>query len=66
MVNGMYALINGAIIVDKIVIIAQEAEPAVPANKFRIWHDTTAEAERRWLVLGTDGTVEGNTKVEIS
>ncbi|GAJ09504.1 unnamed protein product [marine sediment metagenome] len=66
MVNGMYAVINGAIIVDKIVIIAQEAEPAVPAGKFKIWHDTTVELERRWLVLGTDGTVEGNQKVEIS
>jgi hypothetical protein len=66
MINGMYALINGAIIVDKIVIIAQEAEPAVPTGKFRIWHDTTVELERRWLVVGTDGTVEGNQKVEIS
>ncbi len=66
MVNGMYALINGAIIVDKIVIIAQTTEPAVPAGKFRIWHDTTPAAERRWLILGTDGTVAGNQKVEIS
>lgn len=66
MVNGMYALINGAIIVDKIVIIVQTTEPAVPANKFRIWHDNTPAAERRWLVLGTDGTVGGNQKVEIS
>ncbi|GAI76091.1 unnamed protein product, partial [marine sediment metagenome] len=32
----------------------------------RIWHDTTPAAERRWLILGTDGTVGGNQKVEIS
>ena len=64
-VNGRYvATINGE---PKIfVVIAQTTEPAVPAGKFRIWHDTTPAAERRWLILGTDGTVAGNQKVEIS
>ncbi|GAI68644.1 unnamed protein product [marine sediment metagenome] len=52
--------------IDDIMIIAQVAEPAVPAGKVRVWHDTTPAAERRWLVLGTDGTVAGNAKVEIS
>ena len=66
MINGMYALINGAVVVDKIMTITQTTEPAVPAGKYRIWHDNTPAAERRWLVLGTDGTVGGNTKVEIS
>ncbi len=49
--------------IDDVMIITQAAEPAVPADKFRIWHDTgTAQ---RWLILGTDGTVPGNMKVEI-
>ncbi len=59
-------LFKGNESIEDIMIIAQEAEPAVPAGKFRIWHDTTVELEKRWLVLGTDGTVEGNQKVEIS
>ncbi len=52
--------------IDDIMIIAQTTEPAVPAGKFRIWHDTTVELEKQWLVLGTDGLVTGNKKVEIS
>ena len=58
--------INGVSYVDDVLIIAQTTEPAVPAGKYRVWHDTTPAAERRWLVLGTDGTVAGNQKVEIS
>ncbi|GAI91846.1 unnamed protein product [marine sediment metagenome] len=52
--------------IDDIMIITQTTEPAVPAGKYRVWHDTTPAAERRWLTLGTDGTVAGNSKVEIS
>ncbi|MBT9161279.1 MAG: hypothetical protein DDT26_02584 [Dehalococcoidia bacterium] len=55
-----------AMIIDAIMIVAQPAEPAVPTGLFRVWHNTTVGAVRRWLVLGTDGTVAGNRKVEIS
>lgn len=52
--------------IDDIQVVAQMVEPAVPASKLRVWHDNTPAAERRWLILGTDGTVGGNQKVEIS
>ncbi|MBA7612427.1 hypothetical protein ES703_19663 [subsurface metagenome] len=57
---------QGVHAIDDIMIITQTTEPAVPAGKYRAWHDNTPAAERRWLILGTDGTVPGNQKVEIS
>jgi len=49
-----------------ITVYHQDTEPAIPADQIAIWHDTTTGAERWWLIFGTDGTVTGNKKVELS
>ncbi|GAI24640.1 unnamed protein product [marine sediment metagenome] len=49
----------------EITVYKAEAEPAVAADNVAIWCDTTVGEERQWLIFGTDGTVEGNKKVEM-
>ena len=52
--------------IDDVIVISQTTEPIVPAGKTVIWHDTTIGAERWWKIVGTDGTLAGNKKVEVS
>ncbi|MBA7687537.1 hypothetical protein ES703_96001 [subsurface metagenome] len=49
----------------EIAVYKAEAEPAIAADSVAIWCDTTVGLEKQWLIFGTDGTVEGNKKVEM-
>lgn len=50
--------------VKRLHFFAQGTEPAIPADEVAIWHDTATD---RWhFIQGTDGTVAGNKRVELS
>lgn len=53
--------------IQKIKVITQTTEPAVPAGEVRIWVDSDApEPQKYWLIYGTDGTVGGNKSVNLT
>jgi len=67
--NGVASLDSNSKVVEsikKIQVVEQDSEPAVAAGEVTIWHDTTSGAEHYYLIYGTDGTVSGNKKVELS
>ncbi|MBA7713404.1 hypothetical protein ES703_122406 [subsurface metagenome] len=45
-------------------VVSGAAEPAVAAGEVTIWDDTNLL--QQWLIYGTDGTVGGNKKVELT
>lgn len=49
----------------EIEVLRQTTEPTVATDRIVIWVDTTAGANRWWLVFGNDGTLAGNRKVEL-
>jgi len=50
--------------VKQVQVVSAAAEPAVAAGEVTIWVDTSLT--EFWLIYGTDGTVGGNKKVEMS
>jgi len=47
----------------KEICVVTGAEPAVPAGEVRIWAESGASI---WLIYGTDGTVGGNRRVQLT
>ena len=50
--------------IKQVQVVSGAAEPAVAAGEVTIWVDTSLT--KYWLIYGTDGTVGGNKKVELT